>query len=59
MIGLYAIALGAPRDLIGARGEPLRLFRHGELELSQVFALEERIQVRRRERHSITIDTHS
>jgi len=33
VIGLYAIALGAPRDLIGARGEPLRVFRRGELEL--------------------------
>ena len=33
MIGLYAIALGAPPELTGARGEPLRVLRCGELEL--------------------------
>jgi Gas vesicle synthesis protein GvpL/GvpF len=33
MIGLYAIALGAARDLTGAQGEPLRVLRLGELEL--------------------------
>ena len=33
MIGLYAIALGAPPELTGARGEPLRVLRCGEMEL--------------------------
>jgi hypothetical protein len=33
VIGLYAIALGAPPELTGARGEPLRVLRCGELEL--------------------------
>ncbi len=33
MIGLYAITLGAPPELTGARGEPLRVLRCGELEL--------------------------
>jgi Gas vesicle synthesis protein GvpL/GvpF len=33
VIALYAIALGAPPDLTGARGETLRVLRRGELEL--------------------------
>ena len=32
MIGLYAIARGAPREAIGAQGEPLRILARGTLE---------------------------
>jgi len=32
MIGLYAVAVGAPRQALGARGEPLRIIARGSLE---------------------------
>ncbi len=32
MIGLYAVAIGAPRQALGAQGEPLRIIASGDLE---------------------------